>query len=39
MLRTRMGKLALPRTLPRSHWRELTSEELASVLDSSGSDR
>jgi 23S rRNA pseudouridine2605 synthase len=39
MLRTRVGKLALPRTLPRSHWRELTSEELASVLDSPGSDR
>jgi 23S rRNA pseudouridine2605 synthase len=39
MLRTRVGKLALPRTLARSHWRALTSEELASVLDSSGSDR
>lgn len=38
MLRTRVGKLELPRTLPRSHWRELTAEELASVLDSSGSD-
>jgi 23S rRNA pseudouridine2605 synthase len=38
MLRTRVGKLELPRTLPRSHWRELTEEELASVLDSSGSD-
>jgi 23S rRNA pseudouridine2605 synthase len=39
MLRTRVGKLTLPRTLPRSHWRELTSEELASVVDSPGSDR
>jgi 23S rRNA pseudouridine2605 synthase len=39
MLRTRVGNLALPRTLPRSHWRELTSEELASVLDSPGSGR
>jgi 23S rRNA pseudouridine2605 synthase len=38
MLRTRVGKLELPRTLPRSHWRELTAVELASVLDSSGSD-
>jgi 23S rRNA pseudouridine2605 synthase len=38
MLRTRVGKLELPRTLPRSHWRELTAAELASVLDSSGSD-
>jgi 23S rRNA pseudouridine2605 synthase len=37
MLRTRVGTLELPRTLPRSHWRELTAEELASVLDSSGS--
>jgi len=39
MMRTRVGKLALPRTLPRSHWRELTGEELASVLDNSDSDR
>ena len=38
MLRTRVGKLQLPRSLARSHWRELTPEELASVLDSSGSD-
>ncbi|HEY5019624.1 MAG TPA: S4 domain-containing protein [Steroidobacteraceae bacterium] len=38
MLRTRVGKLELPRTLPRSHWRELSAEELASVLDSPGSD-
>jgi 23S rRNA pseudouridine2605 synthase len=39
MLRTRIGALALPRTLPRGHWRELTEEELASVADSPGSDR
>lgn len=38
MLRTRVGQLELPRTLPRSHWRELTPEELTSVLDSPGSD-
>jgi 23S rRNA pseudouridine2605 synthase len=38
MLRTRVGKLELPRTLPRSHWRELSPEELASVLDSPDSD-
>jgi len=39
MLRTRVGGLALPRSLARSHCRELTSEELASVLDSPGSGR
>jgi 23S rRNA pseudouridine2605 synthase len=39
MLRIRVGNLALPRTLPRSHWRELTGEELANVTGSPGSDR
>lgn len=32
MLRTRLGKLELPRTLARSHWRELTPEELSVLL-------
>jgi 23S rRNA pseudouridine2605 synthase len=31
MLRTRIGDLSLPRTLPRGHWRELTEAELASL--------
>jgi 23S rRNA pseudouridine2605 synthase len=37
MLRTRLGPLRLPRTLPRSHWRELTATELDALLGSSGS--
>ncbi len=37
MLRTRLGTLALPRGLARSHWRELTREELAALLGSPGS--
>jgi 23S rRNA pseudouridine2605 synthase len=37
MLRTRLGSLSLPRTLPRSHWRELTAMELDAVLGSPGS--
>ena len=31
VLRTRLGTLELPRTLPRSHWRELTTQELSSL--------
>lgn len=31
-LRTRLGELALPSTLARGHWRELSSEELSAVL-------
>jgi 23S rRNA pseudouridine2605 synthase len=31
MLRTRLGKLELPRTLARSHFRELTEEELTAL--------
>jgi 23S rRNA pseudouridine2605 synthase len=31
MLRTRLGKLELPRNLARSHFRELTDEELAAL--------
>jgi 23S rRNA pseudouridine2605 synthase len=38
-LRTRIGPLSLPRTLPRSHWRELSAEELASLTGSPGSRR
>jgi len=34
MLRTRLGPLTLPRALARSHWRELTVEELAGLLGS-----
>jgi 23S rRNA pseudouridine2605 synthase len=37
VLRTRLGTLELPRTLPRSHWRELTADELA-ALARPGSD-
>jgi 23S rRNA pseudouridine2605 synthase len=37
MLRTRIGTLSLPRTLPRGQWRELAPEELASVFGSPGS--
>jgi len=32
MLRTRLGKLELPRALPRSHWRELSEQELKLLL-------
>jgi len=39
MLRTRIGALSLPRTLTRSRWRELSEQELASVLGNPGSDR
>ncbi|HEY6451490.1 MAG TPA: S4 domain-containing protein [Steroidobacteraceae bacterium] len=39
VLRTRVGTLELPRTLPRSHWRELAGEEISGVLDSPGSGR
>lgn len=37
VLRTRLGAIELPRTLPRSHWRELTAEELV-ALARPGSD-
>jgi 23S rRNA pseudouridine2605 synthase len=37
MLRTRIGGLTLPRTLPRGHWRELTSDELQDVAGRPGS--
>lgn len=33
-LRTRLGALALPPTLPRGRWRELSTEELSALLDS-----
>lgn len=39
MLRTRVGTLALPRTLARSHWRELESAELSALVGSRGSGR
>jgi len=39
MLRTRIGSLALPRTLARSHWRELEAAELTALLGSPGSGR
>jgi 23S rRNA pseudouridine2605 synthase len=39
VLRTRVGPLSLPRALPRSHWRELSAEELASLTGSPGSAR
>jgi 23S rRNA pseudouridine2605 synthase len=32
VLRTRLGKLELPRSLARSHWRELSADELAALL-------
>ena len=38
MLRTRIGALNLPRTLPRGRWRELSEQELASVSGNPGSD-
>jgi 23S rRNA pseudouridine2605 synthase len=37
MLRTRLGKLELPRSLARSHWREMTDEELAALKPQSQS--
>jgi 23S rRNA pseudouridine2605 synthase len=37
VLRTRLGALSLPRTLARSHWRELSSTELDALLGSPGS--
>jgi 23S rRNA pseudouridine2605 synthase len=36
-LRTRIGAVTLPRTLPRGHWRELTDEETASLASQAGS--
>ena len=39
MLRTRVGPLALPRTLARSHWRELEGAEVSALLGSPGSGR
>jgi 23S rRNA pseudouridine2605 synthase len=39
MLRTRVGTLALPRTLARSHWRELEGVEVTALLGSRGSGR
>ncbi len=39
MLRTRIGSLALPRTLARSHWRELEAAEVTALLGSPGSGR
>jgi len=33
-LRTRLGSLALPPTLARGRWRELSAEELSALLDS-----
>jgi 23S rRNA pseudouridine2605 synthase len=39
MLRTRIGTLALPRTLARSHWRELEAAEVTALLGSPGSGR
>lgn len=39
MLRTRVGTLALPRTLARSHWRELEAAEVTALLGSPGSGR
>ena len=32
VLRTRLGLLVLPRSLVRSHWRELTAEELEALM-------
>jgi 23S rRNA pseudouridine2605 synthase len=39
VLRTRIGTLALPRTLARSHWRELEGAEVTALLGSRGSGR
>jgi 23S rRNA pseudouridine2605 synthase len=38
-LRTRVGTLALPRTLARSHWRELEAAEVTALLGNPGSGR
>jgi len=32
VLRTRLGRIELPRSVARSHWRELSAEELAGLL-------
>jgi len=37
LLRTQLGPLRLPRTLPRSHWRELAPTELDGLLGSPAS--
>ena len=39
VLRTRVGTVALPRTLARSHWRELEGAEVTALLGRPGSDR
>jgi 23S rRNA pseudouridine2605 synthase len=39
MLRTRIGALCLPPTLPRSRWRALTDQEVSAALGSPGSAR
>ncbi len=39
MLRTRIGTLALPRALARSHWRELEGAEVIALLGNRGSGR
>jgi 23S rRNA pseudouridine2605 synthase len=39
MLRTRIGTLVLPRTLARSHWRELEGAEVTALLGNRGSAR
>ena len=39
MLRTRIGTLVLPRTLARSHWRELEGAEVTALLGNRGSGR
>jgi 23S rRNA pseudouridine2605 synthase len=36
LLRTRIGALTLPRSLPRGHWRELSPAELSAVAQSAG---
>lgn len=36
LLRTRIGALTLPRSLPRGHWQELSPAELAAVTGSAG---
>jgi 23S rRNA pseudouridine2605 synthase len=39
VLRTRLGGLALPRTLGRGHWRELERDELSALTAVAGSRR
>ena len=39
MLRTRVGTLLLPRTLARSHWRELEAAEVTALLGNPSSGR